>query len=180
MGLSSRDVLWILKKRLEEEWGRAAGGQEGNGMESPFRRRKTELCVKSLWQSLAGSPQCYHSPAALGQGADNPPRELRGGSSTAGMEQHSGVCAKHDTAPSEAAPLGKAWALPRLYRLGEKLLSLHREGCRGCECSKNQRVPVCWAFICSSVSLHRTCSSWGCLFGFQGKGRDHLRVSLWN
>lgn len=70
------------KKRLDEEWDRAAGGEKGNGM---GRRRKIELCVKSLCQSLPGSSQCYHSPAALGQGADNPPREFRGGNTTAGL-----------------------------------------------------------------------------------------------
>lgn len=92
-------------------------------MESPFRRRKTELCVKSLCQSLPGSSQCYHSPAALGQGADNPPRELRGGSSTAGMGGGTGaaqwVCAKHDTAPSEA-PLGSA-QIVQIGRAGREI-----------------------------------------------------------
>lgn len=86
-GLGSRDLLWIMKKRLEKEWERAAAGEKGNGVESPLRRRKIGLCVKSLCQS---SSQCYQSPAALGQGADNPPREFRGGSTSAGLEGGTG------------------------------------------------------------------------------------------
>lgn len=116
--LSSRDGLWIIKKRLEEDWERTEDGEKGNGMECPFRRRKIELCMKSLCQRLPSSCQCYHSPAALGQGADNPPREFRGGNTSAGLggwnwEQHMWVCAKHDTAPSEA-PVEKVWGVPRL------------------------------------------------------------------
>lgn len=36
---------------------------------------------------------------------------------------------------------------------------------------ENQYVPASWALICSSVSLHRPCSSWS-LFGFQRNRRE--------
>lgn len=75
----------------EKETGRGMGKSSSWGEKewggAPLRRRKIGLCVKSLCQS---SSQCYQSPAALGQGADNPPREFRGGNTSAGLEGGTG------------------------------------------------------------------------------------------
>lgn len=143
----------------EKEWGGA-----------PLRRRKIGLCVKSLCQS---SSQCYQSPAALGQGADNPPREFRGGNTSAGLEGGTGSSTR-GFVPSMTLHLQrrKPGVCPDCGNWEKKLVGLCRKGCCDCKCSKNQCVPVSWALICSSVSVHRPCSSWRGLFGFQRNGRD--------
>lgn len=163
----------------KRHWKRNGKGVEKrNGMESPFRRKKIELCVKSLCQRLPGSSQCYHSPAALGQEADNPPREFRGGNTSAGLGGGTGSSTR-EFVPSVTLHLQRhpwrSWGLPRLKNLGELGEKWVERGVLAVNAQKkkkNQCAPASWALICSCVSLPRPCSSWRCLFGFQRNGRE--------
>lgn len=175
-------VFW--KKRLEEEWERAAGGEKGNGMESPFRRRKTELCVKSLCQSLPGSSQCYHSRAALGQGADNPPRELRGGSSTAGLGRgtaaaHMGLCQawRCTFRGTQGESLGSA-QIVEIGRIGRKIGRSPQGGLLWLWMFKKSVSFFPGPLFAALSACTDLAAPGGACLASRGRGESHLRVSL--
>lgn len=157
--------------------------EKGNGMESPFRRKKIELCVKSLCQRLPGCSQCYHSPAALGQEADNPPREFRGGNTSAGLGGGTGS-SKREFVPSVTLHLQRhpwrSWGLPRLKNLGELGEKWVERGVLAVNAQKKKKINVPLLpeplFAALSVCPDLAAPGGACLAS-RGMGGNYLRVS---
>lgn len=182
MGLSSRDVLWILKKRLEEEWGRAAGGEKGNGMD-PLSEEGKQSCVwKVSGRAWQAAPSAITALQLWGRELITPPESSGEGaalqpwgwdwSSTVGLCQ-TWHCTFRGT-PGQS--LGSA----QIVQIWREIGRCAQGGVLWLWMFPKSTCPWLLGLHLQLCSLHRPCSSWGACLAPRGRGGITEGLSLWN